>query len=505
MPQIVFPTSSAPAFRPYESAGRLINAFVDKTEGGAPGRALWRRSPGLSYLTSAPTPHTRGFQEYIDSGQLAVGSMSWATAFWVTDDKVSLLSIIPGTGAYNVFPLGDLPGTDFVTMARNNATTRQAVVVTAEGAFQLIPSGPPIPYVAVDTDLPPFPTSVCAMDGYFVFSYQNGMVLASKLNSLEIDPLRFNIEQGQAVLRVVKFSGRLYAFGDKWTGVYRNAGTIPFPFLREATIPRGLFSTHAIAGWEPGWPNELIWVGDDCIVYKLNGYTPVPISNDSVSRFLEESRWRYSERPPIHAFVYTAGRNAFWVLSAPHGTWEYNATTGQWCERRSRTRTIWRGCKSILGRRGWLIGDAFTGNLYFSREQTFCEENASSLPYNPTQFDPMKFTVESGVMTGLPSRLVIPRASFNITAGVGEPSGAFGERPGVPNPTVKISWSLDGGATWGVPVTRRLGPPGETRFYPSVICSGLSRGQGIRYRLEVEDDVHVGLSGGEIDTQARAP
>jgi len=389
-------------------------------------------------------------------------------------------------------------------MARNNALVRQVVVVTEEGSFVISGTAPPVPYVTVDTDLPPFPTSVCSMNGYFVWSYQNGKIYASQLNSTDVNALSFNTEQGQAVLRVVNFANRLYAFGDKWTGVYQDKGTVPFPFLREVTVPRGIIGTFAVAGWEPGWANELIWVGDDHIVYKMNGYTPVPISSDAVSRDIQSA---VLNGCTLEAFVYMLSKNAFWVLNCSHPfrpefrwTWEYNATTGQWNERRSNlTLNNWRGHKSIRGTKDWLIGDQYGANLYRIREGYFAEERIDDAP------DKVLWTVESGVMSGFPLRMVIPRASFNITAGVGRAEGIPEDPTAVPDPKVRISWSLDGGYTWGVPVERPLGGPGETRFFPEIICSGLSRGQGIRYRLEVEDSVWVGLSGGEIDVQPRAP
>jgi len=328
------------------------------------------------------------------------------------------------------------------------------------------------------------------------------MIYASDLNTTEVNATSFNTEQGQAVLRVISFAGRLYAFGDKWTGVYKNAGTVPFPFLRETTIPRGILSTHAIAGWEPGWSNELIWAGDDHIVYKLNNYTPVAISNDSVSRDIQAGVLHGCQ---LEAFVYMFGRNAFWVLNASHPfrpeyrwTWEYNLTTGQWNERRSQGHLTWKGHKSIRGSRDWLIGDQFSPHFYRVREEYFKEADS------PTDSSPSTWTVESGVMSGFPLRVVIPRASFNITSAAGRvPEPDDDER--VAAPTVRIYWSLDGGLTWGAPVTRALGPPGDGRYYPSVMCSGLSRGFGVRYRLEVTDAVHVGLAGGEIEMQGRAP
>jgi hypothetical protein len=506
MPSIVFPTSSSPGLRPQESAGRLINAFVEKTESGAPGQTLWRRSCGLPYAGQGTTVHTRGFQASRDTDQLAPGNRGWATAYWVTNNAVHLL-VEASTGEYSVNFIGTLGGEEPVTFGRNHAVEPQVVVCTPEGTFpgtfQLHENAAPTPYVDIDTSLPPNPTSVCAMDGYFVWSYQNGSIIASELNLLEVHADSINIEQGQAVLRVLPFAGRLYAFGDKWTGVYRDAGTQPFPFLREATIPRGIVSTNAVAGWEPGWPNELIWVGDDYIVYKLNGYTPVPLSNDAVSRDIQAAIKNGSR---LEAFVYMLGRNAFWVLNAQHPfrpeytwTWEYNSTTGQWNERRSQGLFNWRGHRSIKGTRDWLIGDQYRSTFYRVKEDYFQEAVTSEDSESPT------WTIESGVMSGFPQRTIVPRASFNITSAVGRQPVVGDDDPRVATPTVKIFWSLDGGYTWGNPVVRSIGPIGDARYYPSVICSGLSRGFGIRYRLQVDDAVHIGLAGGEIDVQPRAP
>lgn len=512
MASIVFPTSSSPGLYPQESGGRLINAFVEKTESGAPGQTLWRRSAGLFFLGSGPAGHTRGFQEYVSAGDTTSGG--WTYAFWAADNQISGLIKDLATGAYTVNSLGALPGTKPVTMARNNHfPVREAVAVTEDGCYIIADEGTPgarVPTPFVDTDLPLKPTSVCSHDGYFVWSYLDGKVYASQLNSLDVNALSFNTEQGQSVLRVISHSGRLYAMGDKWIGVYKDAGTVPFPFLREATVPRGLLNTHAVAGWEPGWSNELIWVGDDHVVYKLNGYTPVPISNDAVTRTIQRSVLSRGKEH-IEAFVYMYGKNAFWVLTSveeataqQNWTWEYNATTGQWNERQSQLGglklTYWRAHRSIKSRDEWILGDSSTESFYIIKEEMFAEGTPTSETPHPHVW-----TVESGVMSGFPQRTVIPRASFNITSAVGRANGIAGIPAPVPNPKVKISWSLDGGYTWGVPVERALGPPGDARYYPSVICSGLSRGQGIRYRLEVEDAVHVGLSGGEIEVQPRAP
>jgi hypothetical protein len=471
MPDITFPRSSAPGTRPQESGGRLINAFTEKTLQGAPSDTIIRRSPGLERIAVAPIStaiHTRGFLDITTE------------AIWILDEIVFKMN-----KALELTQLGILSGKLPVTTARNNAfPDKQNVVVTELGCFNLNVNSPPSAFA--DADLPLNPTSVCDIDGYFVWSYADGRVFASDLNSVNVSALSFNTEQGLNVRRVVRHAGRLYAFGDKWTGVYRNVGSIPFPFAREVTIPRGIVGTHAIAGWEAGWANQLVWVGDDFIVYRLDGYTPVAVSTNDVSRAVQEAVLA-GDRDVLEAFVYMYEKNAFWVLNAHERfTWEYNLTTGEWNERQSFNKNNWKGMRSLRIFDRWLIGDEYTGDLWQINGTNFREGG-----------DPLIWQVESGVVSGFPLGMIIPKSSFHLTSGVGNFKT-------VPEPRVEISWSLNGGASYGQPVLRRLGAPGHFNSHPSVLSSGLSRGQGVRYRLRVSDAVHVGLSGGVIDPEPRA-
>ena len=469
MAPIIFPPTSAPGTRPQESGGRLINAFAEKSPIGAPSQVIHRRSPGIERLVQhADRVHTRGF---LDAG---------SEAYWILDDRV-----VKFNSSFVITDLGSLSGTELVTTARNNAGTPNNLVVTENGCFNLLTAGAPTSFA--DGDLPASPTSVCDINGYFVWTFGDGRVFASDLNSVAVNSLSFTTEQRLFCRRGVSYAGRLYIFGDKWTGVYRDVGASPFPFTREVTIPRGIVGTHAIAGWEPGWANELIWVGDDFVVYKLQGYTPVTISTDDVSRDIQEAVLG-GDRDLISASVYMFGKNAFWVLTCrDRWTWEYNLTTDAWNERKSFTRAGWKGSRSLRMFDRWLIGDEYSGELYEISGTYFAEGT-----------DPLVWHVESAILHNFPSGSVIGRSSFNCTAAVGDFS-----TPGGDDPKVLISWSLDGGFSYGYPVVRRLGAPGNAKSHPFVLNCGLSRGQGVRYRLRVSDPVHVGLSGGVVETEQR--
>jgi len=471
---VPFPPSSAPGLKPQEAGGRLINTFFTTPAEGAGTDTLWIRSPGLRQILdgtslSVNNVHTRGF---LDCG---------STLLWIVNNRV--LAVTRSGSVFTVVDVGALSGSLPVTVARNNNATPQNVVVTDNGCFNLFTASAPTAFA--DLDLPASPTSVCFIDGYFVWSFGDGRIFASDLNSVSVASNSFTTEQALFVRRVIPFAGRLFAFGNKWTGVYKNAGLSPFPFSREVQIPRGIIGTHAISGADVGWTNELIWAADDFIVYKLAGYTPVPISHDDVSRSIEASVLA-GHADLLEASVYMYGRNPFWVLTDPNNwTWEYNLNTQRWHERQSYQRDDWKGRRSIKMFDRWLMGEMVGGKLFEVTGDYFRE--------GP---DPLVWSVISGLVSGFPNGMVIPEAAFAITAAVGSLDTED-------DPQVRISWSLDGGYSYGNPLLRPLGGPGESKNIVRIRNMGLSRGQGVRYKLEVSDPVHVGFAGGKLNPVMR--
>lgn len=457
-----------------EGGGRLINCYAEKTGETARFPVIWRRCGGLRQLVSiASHIHLRG------------AILQASTVLLVLDTRVYSLTV--SAGVYTATNLGALAGTDPVTVAKNNASTPDIVAVSpAEGAFNLFLASAPTSFA--DADLPQ-PVSVCSLDGYFIFPIGDGRIFASQLNSVSVASNSNTTEQGLANRRGVTFRGEYFNFGDKWCGVYRDAGTSPFPLERKFTIPRGICGTNAIAGWEPGWANELIWVGEDSVVYKLNGYTPGPISTADVARDIEAAG-QAGDHSLLEASVYMDGGHAFWALTYPgNWTWTYNNTTGNWAERESYGRDDWRGSQTIKAFNQWIVGDRTTGKI-FGIDPAVRNEGD----------DPLVMMLRSGCAANFPSRIAIPRADFDFTAGVGIAGGSATQV----DPKVQIRWSLDGGASFGNPVLRSLGAQGEYSRKCTVNRGGMSRGKGVVYELLISDQVHASFMGGQFAAEPRA-
>ena len=476
MVAIVFPVSSAPGIRPQEGAGRLKNCFAVKTEQGAPSPFKWGRAAGLrELLLIADHSHCRGF--------IFVGS----TLLVVLDERV--YAVTESAGVFTAVNLGALPGTDAVTIARNNNATPQIVAVCDAGTFNLFTNAAPTAFA--DGDLPAV-NSVAGANGYFVFTTGGGEVWSSDLNSVAVQSDAFTAAQlnPDGLLRAVWFRGELFAMGGKTIEVFEETGDSPFPFRsKKIVIPRGLVGTHAVAGFEDGWANELCWVGEDNNVYQLVGYGPKAISNEDVSRAVKGA----ADRSLIEASVYMHGPYPIFSITSPgEWTWNYNLATGLWFEAASHQRTDWRARRSIRAFDRWIVGDDETGKL--------AEVDPG---YHYEYGDALTMEMVSGANIQFPYPVEIPAAFFNFTAAVGSAPGAD---PIETAPRVMIRVSLDGGHSWGREITRELGRQGEGAKLVRLNGVGTTRGgRGVRYWLRISDPCHLGFLGGEMpDVKARA-
>lgn len=473
MVAINFPLSTAPGARPAEGGGRLINAFAEPLSGGGPGDYVIRRSAGLSLRFETGEGFCRGRLEVNGALYLVQGDR----AYYVTS---------PGGGIFSVTDIGQIDGEGPVTIARNSAApTPDVLCVTTAATYVLTSSS----VTQLDEPDLPAPIDITFVDGYFMFATGGGQIYASGLNDTTVGALDFARPDARAdrLLRVISFRGELFAFKSSSIQPYYNAGNPEgFPFSPRQMIPRGLAGPWAIAGFEPGWTNELIWVGDDNVVYVLEGYTPRPISTPDLERLIKT----VPDKRDLQASVYRIGGHAFWVLSSPDWTWEFNTITAQWNERKSANRERWKATGAVFAFGEWIATVCSEGRAYAVSEEAQSEGN-----------ERLRFEVWSAQAPAFPNRVAVPRASFAFTVGQGL---APGEVPIETDPSVVISWSNDGGVTWASPLVRALGAQGKYHQQVTVHRTGMTGTQGRMWRLWCSDPVYIGLLGGDMDVTGRA-
>ena len=277
--------------------------------------------------------------------------------------------------------------------------------------------------------------SVAGMNGYLIFTTGAGAIWATDLNAVTVQSDARTVAQMKpdALLRGVAFRGEFFAFGTESIEVYDDVGTNPFPLQYKSLIPRGLIGTHAVAGFEDGWANELMWVGEDGNVYLLDGYTPRPVGNDDVSRAVSTA----GNRAAIEACVYMDGKNPFFAVTSPgEWTWEYNVATAAWNERKSYGRADWRARRAIRAFDRWIAGDDATGR-FAAIDSTYAREHGGALVWR----------LESGANAQFPQRIVIPRGGFQFHRGAGLSPRRGPDRDRSAGDDRR---SLDGGYAWAI-------------------------------------------------------
>lgn len=467
--QVPFPTSSAKG-RFAESGGRLVNAFAENL---GDGRVKISRVPGIR-----PIIEVEGYSHC--RGAIEINGVVLAAL----DDRLVTIALVGGN--YLVTDIGAFAGSKTVYFARNNKSpTPDIVAVTDSTAFVIDMTSGAASYPDPDVGSP---NSTTFQGGYLFFSYGISQMRATGLNVTDINTLdnAFAQSKPDGLDRVIALGKNLYACGPQTIEIWPNTGNPNgFPFSYLDTIPRGIAGPDAIAGFENDWSNAIIFAGSDNVVYRINGNIAEPISSPSVSKDLE----RLTDKSGLKAIVYGHEGHAVWALSCADWTWCYDISTGSWFERQSYDRTNWRASAAVKCFGSWVIGDDETGKF-----------GVIDPDYGYEFGDPLVMEAVSSTMSGFPSRAAMSRLDLDIMSGVGIATGAD---PIETNPVVSISWSRDGGVTFGSPVTREIGAQGRYKQGVRVNRLGTASAKGAQIKLSCSDPRPVSLFGGQLQVEAR--
>ncbi len=460
MVALTFPKSSSPGARPGEGGGRLVNVFW-ALDGERPALVP---APGLEPF-SAVAQGPRGF--------LLVGSLLFVAV------KDGLYTVNAGGVATFV---GTLSGSAPVTMARNNRSPSPDIVIVTEDG----------PYVATTTTIGDYPdpdagtpTSVAFLDGYFLFSYGDGTIRASGLNTTDLNDQSFTKAESHpdGVIRGITKNGQYIALGPTSTEFYSNASTQPFPLARAEVSDTGLFGRWAVAGFEDGWDRPWFSVASDRTVCRWDGYTPTRVS----TREVERSIATITDADSLRMCVYGFGGNAVVSLSGPNWTWEYHVAANRWFERESYGQKRWRAERSVNAFNRWLVGDLRSTSVLAISETTRREGS-----------DPLVCTMEA-IGPTFPQGARLGDLRVEMSTGQGR---AEGLDPIETDPRALISWSLNGGPM-GTAVERSIGRQGQFGQAVTVTSLGRARGAGVRLRIEVADPVPFSLYGADLGRLAQ--
>lgn len=463
--QVPFPDSTMPGTHFQESGGRITNAYIEPLGPAAPTQVIYRRAPGLRTFGTTTRGGFRGGIQV--GGALYAALNNQLVTFTAAGGPATVVGALPGTSkgffARNArqSPASPVPP-DIVFV---DADTNSAVINGTTIGPLVRPSG------GGGTDMGA-PNSVCAIDGFFVFTVSDGKVWASDNNSVTIGGLSFGTAENKpdGLTRGVPWAGQLFLFGPATTEVWANAGTTPFPFARSVVIPRGLKGPFCVAGFEDNFSRALVWVADDNTVVRLNGYLPEKISPPDLDGLIE----RVTDNRQLEMSCFMSRGHAFILLSSATWSWVFDLNTNKWAERASHLQKRSRITGGVFAFDKWLCGDLLSTNLQEITNTRHTEAPVSELVTGAeaspsgsillTVANPRLFysdTVVVAGVSGVPADGVWKTTIVDITRIelLGSTfSGSF-VSGGVVTDTINpaFRWQLESGAVENFPVGARVG------------------------------------------------
>lgn len=460
MPDLIFPDSSFPDPREQVSRGVLTNCYVE-TNGD---EKKWIRAPGLKQFGTATLGEFRGF--------IVVGTVMY---------------VVFGSTVYKYFasggdglPLsGELPGEGPVTMARNNAAIPDIVIVSAgDGAF--IISGDAV--LSYPSENIGSPNSVSNAKGYFIFTYGNGLMRSSELNSLDIPDNNFaNAEsRPDGLLRGIQLpDGTLLVAGQTSMEVWGGLSETNFPFVYMTAVQRGLIGPYAIAGHGDGFGHGVYFVSDDNSTYRF-GASPQRISPPGLDRLIEET----INKASIEVMCFVSRGHPFVAVQGPGWTYVFDVATEKWHKRESHLQSRWRATQAVKFGDRWITGDTLSPTLSIIDGAEMFELG-----------QPLAMTIETGPQKKFPAQFRISRLHVYASTGVGIVTGTD---PIQTDPIMEV-W-VHNGKKWSEKPWRK--PLGQQKTFQKITINemGHTTGHGARFRFRVSDPVDVAfMSNSTID------
>jgi Phage stabilisation protein len=397
------------------SGAKLINAYAENSDGDKADQFAVIGIPGLIRFSDVSSFPVRG-QHVMDGVLYAVIG---TTLYSIAED---------GTET----PLGTIGGCLPVMMADNG--TQLAIQGGALNNQGYILDGGVL-YTNI-VNLPPV-SNVVYVDGYFIWTIAESdqFIISALGDGLSYDPLDIATVEGDPddIIGCIVLQREIQFYGSKTIEFWVDTGNADFPFERSqnAFIERGCRDRNSLIKID----NSVQFMGDDLIVYRLNGYQPVRISTHAIEFKIAPASW-------FRAFTYTQEGTKFYVLNTDVGTWAYEMSTGAWAERRSLDKVNYRVANAVVAYNRTIMGDAYRGRLYIPSLDVFSEDGETipiEIVLPGIQTDRMKSTCYS--------------LEIYCESGVGNADD--------PDPQIIMSYSVNGGRTFSNELSRSMGRVGE--------------------------------------------
>ena len=397
--------------------------------------------------------------------------------------------VVCGNSVYRVSAGGvkdDVTGTLTTSSGRvQMATDGVDNVMIVDGVNGYYTSGTTLTEIT-DVDFPT-PVSVTWQDGWFVVVESGTGTLyncenvndPSGWNPLDFSSAERNPDNS---VRIITDHRELLVFGTASIEPYQNIGAANFPF---APVPSGYIELGIAAKESAAKLDNLVFfLASDFTIRKLQNYTPVIATPESLSRKIAG----YTTKTDAIAYSFYYGSNGFYVLTFPseNVTWVLNAATisqglptGAWHQwssglTKGRHRS---NCHMFFAGKN-LVGDYANGKIYEIDFGTYTDdgETIRRERITPQLFDP----------AGRNS-LSYPRLEVEFKAGTGLITGQGSD------PKAMLRYSDDGCRTWSNTKIKSVGKIGA--YKDRSIWRQLGSSRHRNFELTVTDPVEWVITG----------
>lgn len=437
------------------SPSRLVNCFIEQLPPDAKGPAYLARVPGIKAWTDiTDTFPSVGSIQSMFQGLGALWVVASESLYKITKDKVVTL-------------IGSTPGNGNVDIDSNTTT-----ITVVNEPFGYTYDGTTFAVIS-DTDFTGRGAGdVEFLDDYMLFREPDtGRFFGSDLASATaFNALNFaTAEAAPDDLVGMKVDHRqLILFGEKTTELWENTGASGFPFQRSINglVEQGCLNGRTIAKLD----NSVYWLADDFTVRRLEGITPIRVSQHAV-----EEQFRTKQVSTAQAYTYRQNGHMFYVLGFSDGTFVYDVTTQLWHERETYNDDHWLATSHASAFDKELVGDAESGKIGELDVDTYADQGVTQL---------VSFTYQP--IYAEQQRAFHDRLEIVFEPGVGLTTGQGSD------PEVMMEYSDDGGLTYDFLPRKKPGKIGE--YLDRVIWNALGSARQRVYRGSLSDPVKLSIA-----------
>lgn len=334
------------------------------------------------------------------------------------------------------------------------------------------------------------------LDGYFLAvkgaepGESKTFRISELLNGKSWPTLDFaNVDQSPDNIQALLVDHRQALFLKQQTAVtYWDSGNTDFPFQ---PVEGSFVEQGCIAPWSAvRIDNTVMWLGGDergaGIVWRMQGYTPVRVSNYAVEYAMQQSARAGNDLRNATALSEQYLGHAFYSLTFGTETWVYDCSTGLWHQRGvwNPATAQWQCDRARYHCYAWGIhlvgGGDDTGRVY---EQ--------AVAYQDDAGDALRWIRRSPHVANAAGRMVYYSNLFlDFQVGVGTESMTE-------QPTVMVRHSNDGGNTWNAEEQVALGKIGQYSYRARQVLCGSGRDRVIE--VSGTDPVEIALNEASID------